>query len=212
METVMALQTAVFHGEQLIPLDAVEAFLAMEPQCWVAELDGVIVGTAAAWHEGGQLHWGRFIVTKALRGRHIGTKLAAFTFAELFAQGIDSIFMEARDTTVAIVGKMGGTVAGEPSPSTKARSRPYGSREKPLPDTARKCKMDAPRNIQESIHRLRFQPRALNRPSECRSHAWLSYYELSCCDFPGQSSISMVCSTMISVISAIVLASRTFFS
>ena len=38
METVMALQTAVFHGEQLIPLDAVEAFLAMEPQCWVAEL------------------------------------------------------------------------------------------------------------------------------------------------------------------------------
>ena len=116
MEAVMALQTAVFHGEQLIPRDAVEAFLAMEPQCWVAELDGVIVGTAAAWHEGGQLHWGRFIVTKALRGRHIGTKLAAFTFAELFAQGIDSIFMEARDTTVAIVGKMGGTVAGEPVP------------------------------------------------------------------------------------------------
>ena len=39
MEAVMALQTAVFHGEQLIPRDAVEAFLAMEPQCWVAELD-----------------------------------------------------------------------------------------------------------------------------------------------------------------------------
>ena len=32
MEAVMALQTAVFHGEQLIPRDAVEAFLAMEPQ------------------------------------------------------------------------------------------------------------------------------------------------------------------------------------
>lgn len=31
MEAVMALQTAVFHGEQLIPRDAVEAFLAMEP-------------------------------------------------------------------------------------------------------------------------------------------------------------------------------------
>ena len=44
MEAVMALQTTVFHGEQLIPRDAVEAFLAMEPQCWVAELDGVIVG------------------------------------------------------------------------------------------------------------------------------------------------------------------------
>lgn len=124
MEAVMALQTAVFHGEQLIPRDAVEAFLAMEPQCWVAELDGVIVGTAAAWHEGGQLHWGRFIVTKALRGRHIGTKLAAFTFAELFSQGIDSIFMEARDTTVAIVGKMGGTVAGEPVPFYKGTVTP----------------------------------------------------------------------------------------
>lgn len=124
METVMALQTAVFHGEQLIPLDAVEAFTTMNPQCWVAELDGVIVGTAAAWHEGGQLHWGRFIVTKALRGRHIGTKLAAFTFAELFAQGIDSIFMEARDTTVAIVGKMGGTVAGEPVPFYKGTVTP----------------------------------------------------------------------------------------
>ena len=124
METVMALLTAVFHGEQLIPLDAVEAFLAMAPQCWVAELDGVIVGSAAAWQDGGQLHWGRLIVTMALRGRHIGTKLAAFTFAELFAQGIDSIFMEARDTTVAIVGKMGGTVAGEPVPFYKGTVTP----------------------------------------------------------------------------------------
>lgn len=85
MDAIIALQIDVFHKEQLIPLDIVTAFTTMNPQCWVAELDGVIVGTAAAWHEGGQLHWGRFIVTKALRGRHIGTKLAAFTFAELFA-------------------------------------------------------------------------------------------------------------------------------
>lgn len=124
MDAIIALQIDVFHKEQLIPLDIVTAFTTMNPQCWVAELDGVIVGTAAAWHEGGHLHWGRFIVTKALQGRHIGTKLAAFTFAELFAQGIDSIFMEARDTTVAIVSKMGGTVAGEPVPFYKGTVTP----------------------------------------------------------------------------------------
>lgn len=114
MDAIIALQIDVFHKEQLIPLDIVTAFTTMNPQCWVAELDGVIVGTAAAWHEGGQLHW----------GRHIGTKLVAFTFAELFAQGIDSIFMEARNTTVAIVGKMGGTVAGNPVPFYKGTVTP----------------------------------------------------------------------------------------
>ena len=36
--------------------------------------------------------------------------------AFVFDQGVDAIYMEARDITVAIVQKMGGRVTGEPVP------------------------------------------------------------------------------------------------
>lgn len=123
-EAMMALQIDVFYGEQHIPRDIVTAFAALRPQCWVAELNGAIVGTAAAWYEGRQLHWGRFTVAKPLRGQHIGTRLAAYSFADLFAQGADSIFMEARDITAAMVCAMGGTIVGKTVPFYKGTVTP----------------------------------------------------------------------------------------
>lgn len=124
MAAIMAMQRETFHGEQAIPLKDIEAFLAMNPQSWIAEQGGALVGTASAWHEQGQLHWGRFIVSKPLRGQHIGTQLAAYSFTQLFSQNADVIFMEARETTVSIVCKMGGTVIGKARPFYKGTVTP----------------------------------------------------------------------------------------
>ena len=50
-----------------------------------------------------------------LPGRHIGSRLARFSFDDLFAMGVDSIRMDARETTVRIVCGMGGRIVGEPA-------------------------------------------------------------------------------------------------
>lgn len=112
---ILAMQAAVFHGEQGIPDDDVGAFLQKCPICWCAESGGTLIAAAAAWQEGGEMHWGRFVVLPAFRGRHIGSRLARFSFDDLFAMGVDRIHMEARETTVRIVCAMGGRIVGEPA-------------------------------------------------------------------------------------------------
>lgn len=111
---IIILQSNIFHNEQGIPEDNVEEFLARNPICWCAELDGKIIGTAIAWKEASEMHWGRFVVLPSLRGQKIGPKLARYSFEDLFEQNVDEIHMTARDTTVKIVCDMGGKITGEP--------------------------------------------------------------------------------------------------
>ena len=67
----------------------------------------MLCAAAAAWQEGSETHWGRFVVLPAFRGRHIGSRLARFSFDDLFAMGVDRIHMDARG--------MGGRIVGEPA-------------------------------------------------------------------------------------------------
>ena len=112
---ILAMQADIFHGEQGIPDDDVGAFLQKRPICWCAGSGGVLCAAAAAWQEGSETHWGRFVVLPAFRGRHIGSRLARFSFDDLFAMGVDRIHMDARETTVRIVCGMGGRIVGEPA-------------------------------------------------------------------------------------------------
>ena len=75
----------------------------------------MLCAAAAAWQEGSETHWGRFVVLPAFRGRHIGSRLARFSFDDLLAMGGDRIRMAARETTVRIVCGMGGRIVGEPA-------------------------------------------------------------------------------------------------
>ena len=111
---IMALQMDVFHGEQEIPAADVARFTENDPVCWCAVADGRICGCAAAWKEGDEVHWGRFIVIPALRGQRIGTELARHSFDDLFRSGAEKLHMEARDAAARIICAMGGEITGEP--------------------------------------------------------------------------------------------------
>ncbi len=115
VQCILAMQTAVFHGEQGIPDDETEAFLAKKPILWCAEskADGKIYAATAAWQEKNETHWGRFVVFPTARGKHIGTRLAQVSFNDLFDMGISKIYMDVRDATVKIVCGMGGHIVGE---------------------------------------------------------------------------------------------------
>ncbi len=78
MPRILAMQSDVFSGEQGIPADDIDTFMAKNPLCWCAESpeDGKIYAAVAAWNENGETHWGRFVVFPAARGHHLGTALA----------------------------------------------------------------------------------------------------------------------------------------
>ena len=108
------MASEVFTREQGIPADDIDAFLKKEPMCWcAATADEKIIAGVASWNENGQTRCGRFFVVPEERGRHLGTKLARFMFEDLFDMGVETIHMEARDTTVKIVQSMGGRVVGD---------------------------------------------------------------------------------------------------
>lgn len=106
------LESDIFHNEQGIPVDT--DFLKRNPVFWVAEENGVMIGTVASWQIHGETHWGRFAVKPAYRGKGVGFALARFCFEDLFSQGTEVIYMEARDATVKIFTSMGGAITGEP--------------------------------------------------------------------------------------------------
>ena len=111
---ILGMASEVFTREQGIPADDIDAFLKKEPICWCAETaDGKIAAGVASWNENGETRCGRFFVIPSERGHHLGTKLARFMFEDLFDMGVETIHMEARDTTVKIVQGMGGRVVGE---------------------------------------------------------------------------------------------------
>ena len=110
---ILGMASEVFTREQGIPADDIDAFLKKEPICWCAIADDKIAAGVASWNENGETRCGRFFVIPSERGHHLGTKLARFMFEDLFDMGVETIHMEARDTTVKIVQSMGGRVVGE---------------------------------------------------------------------------------------------------
>ncbi len=113
MENIMQLQEEVFTGEQKIPSAMIPLSDENSPQWWCALLGTSIVGAVAAWKENNQVHWGRFATRQNYRGLRIGTKLARFSLEDLFCQGIEDIYMDARAVTVKVICNMGGKIMGE---------------------------------------------------------------------------------------------------
>lgn len=111
---IIAMETDIFSGEQGIPGDDVGKLFDGTNVCWCAETDGKIYGAVAAWRESDKLHCGRFVVFPAARGLHIGTRLAKFSFDDIFGGETDIVYIDARDATVKIVCSMGGKIVGEP--------------------------------------------------------------------------------------------------
>ncbi|WP_295764261.1 GNAT family N-acetyltransferase [uncultured Oscillibacter sp.] len=97
MPRIIAMQADVFSGEQGIPSEDIDAFMAKGPICWRAGSDGKLYAAAAAWKENDEIHWGRFGVFPAARGLYIGTGLIRSSFAEMLHEGVDKIYMDARD-------------------------------------------------------------------------------------------------------------------
>ena len=106
----------IFAIEQKIPREYCPIPAQKRPMWWCAEQAGDIVGTVAAYWEGEVCHMGRMTVSRELRRQHIATELLTFSVEDLFDQGIDELFMEAREITVHILLKMGAEVVGETVP------------------------------------------------------------------------------------------------
>ena len=115
MAAVEAMQRAVFGGEQDIPPELLPPPEGARWWCAVSP-EGELLGTAAAWTEGGETHWGRFAVDPGLRGRGLGTRLARASLDDLFASGTETVHAEAREATVRILCRLGARVTGEPVP------------------------------------------------------------------------------------------------
>lgn len=114
IDEINQLQVEIFNGEQNIPPEEIPLSGKAVPQWWCALQNGSVVGAVAAWQEHDQTHWGRFITRPDCRGMQIGTRLARFSFDELFSQQIEEVYMDARDATVKIICRLGGQIIGEP--------------------------------------------------------------------------------------------------
>ncbi len=114
MDAVLAFAAQIFADEQGIPREMNFIPVEKQPQWFCMEQNGRLVGTAAVYREGGMWHMGRITVAPALRGQHKGTFLLKSVLDEVFAQGVDEIFLEARDATVHILRGFGAEIVGEP--------------------------------------------------------------------------------------------------
>ena len=112
MQAVLAFAAQIFADEQQIPREMNVIPAEKQPQWFCMEQDGVLAGTAAVYREGGRWHMGRITVAPSLRGQHRGTFLMKSVLTEVFAQGVDEIFLEARDATVHILRGFGAQIAG----------------------------------------------------------------------------------------------------
>lgn len=115
MSNIIQLELDVFNCEQQIPSAMIPLPADNSPQWWCALLDTSIVGAVAAWKDNNRVHWGRFATRRNYRKLHIGQKLAQFSLEDLFSQGVEEIYIDARDITVKIVCNMGGKIIGEPT-------------------------------------------------------------------------------------------------
>ena len=113
MDHIMELVVAVFDGEQGIPAKMTYIPEEKQPKWWFAERDGRVIACVACWVNGDELHMGRFAVLPELRGQGMGKILAKRAIQDLFEEGHEILYMEARDATVHILLQMGAEVTGE---------------------------------------------------------------------------------------------------
>lgn len=102
----------VFAIEQQIPSTLIPLGNNRPNQWWVARSGEYILGAVAAWQQENQCHWGRFAVSPSFRGLGIGKSLAYASLSALLASHSE-IHIEARDTTVGIITRLGGEVLGD---------------------------------------------------------------------------------------------------
>lgn len=114
MAAVMRLVDCVFTQEQQIPKDLNPIAERQCPQWWCIEHDGEIAGTAALFRENENWHVGRLAISAPLRGQHMGTALLRYMMRDVFAHDVETVYLEARDTTVHIMKKLGAKTVGEP--------------------------------------------------------------------------------------------------
>ena len=113
MAEIMTLVEQVFSDEQNIPRELIPLPAEREPRWWYIRQDGRIAATVALYRDGGEWHMGRLAVAPGLRGGHIATQLLEVAIPAAFATGIDVIRTDCRDTTVHILQKFGGEIAGK---------------------------------------------------------------------------------------------------
>ena len=113
MQAVMEKVCGVFSSEQGIPMELIPVGEEYTPQWWGVFQDNRLIGTAAAYVEDGQCHMGRITVDRELRGGRIGSALIEAVLVDLFGQGVQEIFLDARRTTVNIILRLGGEIVGE---------------------------------------------------------------------------------------------------
>lgn len=111
---IYELEKRIFFGEQGIPAELIPVAQENTPIWWCAKAGGDLVGAVCAWKEEGQTHWGRFAISSACRGKHIGSQLLEASAEALFQAGVEQILCEAREQTVHIVKKLGGVITGDP--------------------------------------------------------------------------------------------------
>lgn len=113
LKYAIELLTEIFTDEQNIPASLHNINEDLKPIWWCARFNTEIVGVVASWVENNEWHWGRFATKQSHRGLGIGKKLAVFSLSEIFNNGAEKIHVEARDTTIRILEKLGGKVVGE---------------------------------------------------------------------------------------------------
>ncbi|MEQ6166413.1 GNAT family N-acetyltransferase [Ekhidna sp. MALMAid0563] len=111
LHNAYAFLETVFTHEQQIPKELIP--LKFEEQFWwCIQSDGRIAGTAAAWKDGKEWHWGRLAVSVHQRGKGLGKKLAVQSFGDLFQMDIQEIIIDARDVTVKLLQSIGAEITG----------------------------------------------------------------------------------------------------
>ena len=113
MAEIMTLVEQVFSDEQNIPRELIPLPAEREPRWWYIRQEGRIAATVALYRDGEEWHMGRLAVAPGLRGGHIATQLLEVAIPAAFATGIDVIRTDCRDTTVHILQKFGGEIAGK---------------------------------------------------------------------------------------------------
>lgn len=108
-DAAIILASEVFYLEQKIPKELVPVNKEHQPIWWCARVGEDIVAVVASWVENGECHWGRFAVDKRLRGLGIGAQMAITSLQDIFHLGADHVYLEARDITVSLINKMGGS-------------------------------------------------------------------------------------------------------
>ncbi len=122
--SILVLITEIFAGEQEIPEELIPIPEEMEPRWWCAEESGEIIGSIALYKDADEWHMGRFAVSPAKRGNHLGSRLFQYAAEDVFSSGITEIFCEARDTTVHIIESYGGVSTGAAFPFFKGNVTP----------------------------------------------------------------------------------------